>query len=97
AARNRLGVEAARSCLPSARCAAPRRFHEPHRTRGTRQPRTGGRTTERLRDALAGFLAEAKVQHVDLIVTYGTSATLGIAGRLDESGRSDLAPEIPKV
>lgn len=37
------------------------------------------------------------MQHVDLIVTYGTSATLGIAGRLDESGRSDLAPEIPKV
>lgn len=60
-------------------------------------PRFLLRDADQRKDALPGFLAEAKAQRVDLIVTYGTSATLGIAGRLDESDRADLAPEIPKV
>lgn len=49
------------------------------------------------KDALAGFLAEAKSAGVSLIVTHGTNATVGIAGRLAERSRPDLAPEIPKV
>ncbi len=55
------------------------------------------RDADQRKDALPGFLAEAKAQRVDLIVTYGTSVTLGMAGRLDERDRRDLAPEIPKV
>ena len=49
------------------------------------------------KEALSGFLAEARSTHVDLIVTHGTNATLGMAGRLSELGKPGLVPEIPKV
>ncbi len=47
--------------------------------------------------ALPGFVAEAKAERVDLIVTYGTNATLGVAGRLADKDRPEFAPGIPKV
>jgi putative ABC transport system substrate-binding protein len=49
------------------------------------------------KEAIAGFLAEAQAQHVDLIVTHGTNASLGMAGRHDEVGKAGLVPGIPKV
>jgi len=49
------------------------------------------------KDALAGFLAEAKAERVSLIVTHGTNTTVGIAGRMAERNRPGLAPDIPKV
>jgi len=49
------------------------------------------------KESLGGFLAEARNERVDLIVTHGTNATLGIAGRLSEQSKSGFAPEIPKV
>ena len=49
------------------------------------------------KDALAGFLAEAKAQRVSLIVTHGTNTSVGIAGRMAERNRPGLAPDIPKV
>ncbi|MCD6681567.1 MAG: ABC transporter substrate-binding protein [Burkholderiaceae bacterium] len=55
------------------------------------------RDANQRKDALPGFLAEAKAKRVDLIVTYGTSVTLGMAGRIDEIGKPGLAPGIPKV
>lgn len=56
-----------------------------------------------LRDAaeqkavLPGFVAEAKAERVDLIVTYGTNVTLGVAGRLAEADRAEFALGIAKV
>ena len=47
--------------------------------------------------ALAGFLAEALTQKVDLIVTHGTNASLGMAGRRDEPLPAGPARDIPKV
>lgn len=55
------------------------------------------RDANRQRSALPGFLAEARAQRVDLVLTYGTNVTLGMAGRLDEVGQAGWAPEIPKV
>lgn len=49
------------------------------------------------KSALAGFLAEAKSERVDLIVTYGTNVTLDIAGSLAAKDRPGFAPGIPKV
>jgi len=49
------------------------------------------------KESLAGFLAEARSDRVDLIVTHGTNATLGIAGRLSERTKPGFAPETPKV
>ena len=49
------------------------------------------------KEALPGFLAEARAAHMDLIVTHGTNATLGMAGRMSERGKAGLVPEIPKV
>ncbi len=49
------------------------------------------------KEALSRFLAEARADHVDLIVTHGTNVTLGIAGRLPEKDMPRFAPEIPKV
>lgn len=49
------------------------------------------------KEAVAGFLAEARAERVDLIVTHGTNATLGMAGRLSDLGKPGLVPEIPKV
>lgn len=49
------------------------------------------------KEALTGFVAEARSSRVNLIVTHGTNATLGIAGRLSEMNRPGFAAEIPKV
>lgn len=49
------------------------------------------------KEALSGFLAEARSSHVDLIVTHGTNATIGMAGRLSDQGKPGLVPDIPKV
>lgn len=56
-----------------------------------------------LRDAgqkkgpLPEFLAEARAQDVDLILTWGTSVTRGIAGTLAERGNPALNHDIPNV
>lgn len=49
------------------------------------------------KEALSGFLAEARSSHVDLIVTHGTNATVGMAGRLSDRSKPGLVPDIPKV
>ena len=51
------------------------------------------------RDAtkLPGFLAEARAAKADLILTWGTSATLGIAGTLDDAGNPAFNNDIPHV
>lgn len=49
------------------------------------------------KEALSGILAEARSSHVDLIVTHGTNATVGMAGRLSDQGKPGFAPDIPKV
>lgn len=55
------------------------------------------RDAEGSKEALSGFLAEARSQRLDLIVTHGTNATLGMAGPLSERGKPGFVPEIPKV
>jgi len=56
-----------------------------------------------LRDAgkrktvLPGFLAEARAEGVDLIVTWGTSVTRGICGTLSELGNPAFNHDIPAV
>lgn len=49
------------------------------------------------KEALSAFLAEARSGHVQVIVTHGTNATVGMAGRLSDQGKPALAPDIPKV
>ena len=56
-----------------------------------------------LRDAgrdkslLPGFLAEARAEKVDLILSWGTSVTRGIAGTLDDLGDPAFNDDIPQV
>lgn len=56
-----------------------------------------------LRDAgrdktlLPGFRAEARDQKVDLVLTYGTSDTRGVAGTLDDLGDPSFNHDIPHV
>jgi putative ABC transport system substrate-binding protein len=56
-----------------------------------------------LRDAgqdktvLPGFLDEARAQNVDLIVTWGTSVTRGIAGTLENAESAEFVDGIPRV
>lgn len=56
-----------------------------------------------LRDAgrdesvLSGFLAEARAKQVDLIVTWGTSVTRGIAGTLADLGDPRFNHDIPQI
>ena len=47
--------------------------------------------------ALPGILADARKEKVDLILTWGTSVTLGIAGTLDDSDDPAFSDGIPKV
>jgi putative tryptophan/tyrosine transport system substrate-binding protein len=49
------------------------------------------------KEALSGILSEARSSHVDLIVTHGTNASVGMAGRLSDQGKPGFAPDIPKV
>ncbi len=46
---------------------------------------------------LAGFLEEAREMKADLILTWGTSVTLGIAGTLDDVGDTRFNNDIPHV
>ena len=49
------------------------------------------------KSALPGILAAARAEKVDLILTWGTSVTLGIAGTLGESNDPSFKDDIPKV
>lgn len=55
------------------------------------------RDADRNKDRLPGFVDEARAEKVDLILSYGTSVTLGIAGRLADAGKPGFAHEIPKL
>lgn len=44
-----------------------------------------------------GFLPEARAEKVDLVVTWGTSATLAIAGTLEDRGNPGFNHDIPQV
>ncbi len=46
---------------------------------------------------LPGFVQEAKDMHVDLVTTYGTSATVGTIGRIGDADTSGLITDIPVV
>jgi len=46
---------------------------------------------------LSGFVAEARSLDVDLVLTYGTSVTLGIAGRKSDVGNDSFIHERPVV
>ena len=46
---------------------------------------------------LPGFVEEARALGADLILTYGTSVTLGVAGTLDDVGNDRFIQDIPLV
>ena len=46
---------------------------------------------------LPEFIAEARAEKVDLILTWGTSVTRGIAGTLDDLDNPDIPHEIPRI
>jgi putative ABC transport system substrate-binding protein len=53
------------------------------------------RDVEQDRSALPGLVAEARALKLDLVVTWGTTATLGIAGRYDDVDPRINLTEIP--
>jgi len=55
------------------------------------------RDAARKRDVLAGFVREAKDRKVDLVVTWGTSVTLGMLGPIDAVDPHRHITEIPVV
>ena len=55
------------------------------------------RDAGRDKSKLADFLEEARQRRADLILTWGTSATLGIAGRLEDSSDPRFNNAIPQV
>jgi putative ABC transport system substrate-binding protein len=55
------------------------------------------RDAGRKKESLPGFLAEARAEGVDLILTWGTSVSRGIAGTLAELGDPALNHDIPQV
>jgi len=55
------------------------------------------RDAQKQSDVLPGFLAEAREKKVDLILTWGTSVTKGIAGTLSELNNPELNHDIPNV
>ena len=55
------------------------------------------RDAGRKKEPLPGFLAEARAEGVDLILTWGTSVTRGIAGTLAELGDPAFNHDIPQV
>jgi putative ABC transport system substrate-binding protein len=55
------------------------------------------RDAGRDRTLLPGFLAEARVEKVDLILTWGTSVTRGLAGTLADLGNPAFNHDIPQV
>ena len=46
---------------------------------------------------LPAFIAEARAEKVDLILTWGTSVTRGIAGTLEDLDNPNIPHEIPRV
>lgn len=55
------------------------------------------RDAQRKSENLPGFLAEAREEKVDLILTWGTSVTGGIAGTLADLDSPELNHDIPNV
>ena len=55
------------------------------------------RDASQKKEALPGFLAEARAARVDLIVTWGTSVTRGIAGTQAELGDPTYNHDLPDV
>ncbi len=51
----------------------------------------------RKKEAIPGFLAEARAENTDLIVSWGTSVTLGIAGPINELDSPEFNHEIPQI
>ena len=52
---------------------------------------------QKKKENLPGFLAEARAKKVDLILTWGTSVTRGIAGTLSDLDNPELNHDIPNV
>ena len=55
------------------------------------------RDANRDENALPGFLAEARAMQADLILSWGTSVTRGIAGTLDDLDNATFNHDIPQV
>ncbi len=55
------------------------------------------RDADRHEEKLPGFLAEARAAKADLILTWGTSVTLGIAGTVDDVDDPQFDNDIPLV
>jgi putative ABC transport system substrate-binding protein len=55
------------------------------------------RDAEQNKLKLPAFIEEARRMKADLVLTYGTSVTLGIAGRLENAGDEHFITEIPLV
>jgi putative ABC transport system substrate-binding protein len=55
------------------------------------------RDAARKKEAIPGFLAEARAENTDLIVSWGTSVTLGIAGPITELDSPEFNHEIPQI
>ena len=53
------------------------------------------RDAQQKSEPLPEFLAEARAKKVDLILTWGTSVTRGIAGTLSELAKPNLNHDIP--
>src|SRR5215471_942892 len=49
------------------------------------------------KEALPGFVTEARELHVDLVNTIGTAATLGMVGTLSDVGSGKYLEDIPVV
>ena len=55
------------------------------------------RDADQKKEALPGFVAEARSLHVDLVMTVGTTATLGMIGTLSDVGSGKYLDDIPVV
>jgi putative ABC transport system substrate-binding protein len=55
------------------------------------------RDAEQDKSKLSGFVAEARAQKVDLILSWGTSVTRGTAGKLDQLDDPTFNHDIPQI
>ncbi|MCG6891800.1 MAG: ABC transporter substrate-binding protein [Gammaproteobacteria bacterium] len=55
------------------------------------------RDADRDKSKLPGFVEEARARRTDLVVTWGTSVTRGIAGTLADQGKPRFVSDIPLV
>lgn len=55
------------------------------------------RVAEQDKSRLPGYVQEARDIHADVVATYGTSVTLGMAGTLDDAGDDRFVHDIPLV